>query len=146
MIKFHRPIKSPPPEVIFLIARLLLQLGSLSASCFGGTNMSKSKLDIREWADELSRLRRRAGRLKRGRGSSPPAWQRWSDEMEQAAHVVEQMARSIAPDISSLAMKFGAILWMIEADESLLDEGDLRRLRRFGRDLERLASKDRRSV
>jgi hypothetical protein len=42
-------------------------------------------------------------------------------------------------DIGSLAAKFSAIVWLIESNDSLLDAGDLRRLRRFGRDLSVLA-------
>jgi hypothetical protein len=43
------------------------------------------------------------------------------------------MAASPAPHVSSLAAKFNAILWQIEINQGLLDRGDLRRLRRFGR-------------
>ena len=44
-----------------------------------------------------------------------------------------------APDLASLAAKFRAILWLIEVNGSLLDQSDLARLRRFGRELSLLA-------
>ena len=73
-------------------------------------------------------------------GTRPDAWQTWSSTMDEIATLIEQMAASPAPDASSLAVKFDAILWQIEINESLLDRGDLRRLRRFGRDLRLVVS------
>jgi hypothetical protein len=88
-----------------------------------------------ELAGELSRLRRRAAWQKRGIATRPDAWRRWSSTMEEIATLIDRMVASPAPDASSLAAKFDAILWQIETNESLLDRGDLRRLRRFRRDL-----------
>jgi hypothetical protein len=89
---------------------------------------------------ELSRLRRRAARQKRAIGTHPEAWQTWSSTMEQIATLIDRMVASPALDASSVAAKFDAILWQIEINEGLLDRGDLRRLRRFGRDLRLVAS------
>ena len=94
---------------------------------------------ITELDAELLRLRRRAARQKRAIATRPDAWQRWSSTMEEVGRHIEQMFASPAPDVSSLAAKFYAILWQIETNESLLDRGDLRRLRRFGRDLRLVA-------
>jgi hypothetical protein len=59
--------------------------------------------------------------------------------MEEIARLMQRLVGSPAPDSASLAAKFRAIMWLIEVNESLLDTGDLRRLRRFGRELDRLA-------
>jgi hypothetical protein len=60
--------------------------------------------------------------------------------MDDIADLTQPLVASPAPDTASLAAKFRAILWLIEVNESLLDTGDLRRLRRFGRELDLLAS------
>jgi hypothetical protein len=102
-----------------------------------GVSMSRiSQLDA-----ELSRLRRRAARQKQTRGGSSAAWQQWSGTMNDTADVIDQIVASPALDITSLAAKFRAILWQIEVNESLLDHSDLRRLKRFGRDLRLVAGK-----
>ena len=90
-------------------------------------------------AQRMARLRRRAARQKRKVGSRPEAWQRWSATMDEIAGLTQRLVTSPAPDFDSLSAKFNAILWLIEVNESLLDSGDLRRLRRFGRDLSALA-------
>jgi hypothetical protein len=59
--------------------------------------------------------------------------------MEEIAVLTQQLVVRPADDLDDLAAKFSAILWLIEVNESLLDSGDLRRLRRFGRDLSVLA-------
>jgi hypothetical protein len=94
-----------------------------------------SETDVGALERELSRLRRRAARQKRTIKSSPEAWQRWSATMVEIAGLTQRLVASPAPDLERLAAKFSAILWLIEVNESLLDSGDLRRLRRFGRDL-----------
>jgi hypothetical protein len=88
---------------------------------------------------ELSRLRRRAARQKLMQDRSSAAWQDWSGTMNDIADVIDQMVASPARDITSLAAKFDAILWQIDVNDSLLDHGDLRRLKRFGRDLRLVA-------
>ena len=102
----------------------------------GSTQTRMTELDA-----ELSRLRRRAAKQKRAIGTHPDAWQTWSSTMDEIATLIDQMVASPAPDVSSLAAKFDAILWQIEINESLLDQGDLRRLRRFGRDLRLVAGR-----
>ena len=96
---------------------------------------------ITELDAELLRLRRRAARQKQAIATRPDAWQHWSRTIGEIAALIEQMVASPAPDVSSLAAKFDAILWQIEINESLLDRGDLRRLRRFGRDLRLIAGR-----
>ena len=59
--------------------------------------------------------------------------------MDEIAGLTQRLVASPAPDLERLAAKFSAILRLIEFNESLLDSGDLRRLRRFGRDLSVLA-------
>ena len=59
--------------------------------------------------------------------------------MDEVAGLTQRLVASPAPDLERLAAKFSAILWLIEVNDSLLDGGDLRRLRRFGRDLSVLA-------
>ena len=98
-----------------------------------------SEMDVGALERELSRLRRRAARQKRTIKSSPEAWQRWSATMDEVAGLTQRLVASPAPDLERLAAKFSAILWLIEVNDSLLDGGDLRRLRRFGRDLSVLA-------
>lgn len=90
-------------------------------------------------ARELSHLQRRAARQKRNIGSSEEAWQRWSTTMDQIANPAQRVIAFPAPDLESLRVKFKALLWLIEANESLLDHSDLHRLRRFGRELAVLA-------
>jgi hypothetical protein len=90
---------------------------------------------------ELSRLRRRAARQRRAIGTRPDAWQTWSSTMDEIATLIDRMVASRALDAPSLAAKFDAILWQIETNESLLDRGDLRRLRRFRRDLRLVAGR-----
>ena len=94
-----------------------------------------SEMDVDPLAQQLARLRRRAARQKRTIKSSPEAWQRWSATMDEIAGLTQRLVTSPAPDLERLAAKFSAILWLIEVNESLLDDGDMRRLRRFGRDL-----------
>ncbi|MBL8600031.1 MAG: hypothetical protein JNL14_20025 [Devosia sp.] len=98
-----------------------------------------SETRIEELSRELSRLRRRAARQRRNIQSSPAAWQRWSATMDEIVSLTQQLVASPAPDTASLAYKFRAILWLIEVNESLLETSDLRRLRRFGRELDLLA-------
>lgn len=99
-----------------------------------------SEMDVGALERELSRLRRRAARQKHNIKSKPEAWQRWSATMDEIAGLTQRLVASPAPDLERLAAKFRAILWLIEVNESLLDSGDLRRLRRFGRDLSALAN------
>ncbi|MBL8599947.1 MAG: hypothetical protein JNL14_19595 [Devosia sp.] len=84
---------------------------------------------------ELARLRRRAARQKRKISSGPDAWHAWSATMDEIAILTQGLVARPANNLESLAAKFKAILWLIEINESLLDSGDLKRLRRFGRDL-----------
>jgi len=99
------------------------------------------EMDVEALVQQLARLRRRAARQQRQIGSSPEAWQKWSTTLDEIAGLTQRLVASPAPDLESLAAKFHAILWLIEVNESLLDAGDLRRLRQFGRDLSALASK-----
>jgi hypothetical protein len=94
-----------------------------------------SDMDVDALAQQLARLRRRAVRQRRSIASSPEAWQRWSATMDEIAGLTQRLLASPAPDLEHLAAKFSAILWLIDVNESLLDSGDLRRLRRFGQDL-----------
>ena len=98
-----------------------------------------SAMDVDALARRLARLRRRAARQKRNIGAGPDAWQRWSATMDEIAGLTQRLVASPSPDLERLAAKFSAILWLTEVNESLLDSGDLRRLRRFGRDLSALA-------
>jgi hypothetical protein len=59
--------------------------------------------------------------------------------MKEIANLTQQLVGSPVDDLDSLAAKFNAILWLIEVNESVLDDGDMRRLRRFRRDLSVLA-------
>jgi hypothetical protein len=97
-------------------------------------------IDAGDLARELARLRRRAARqklrLNRGKGAHLD----WSGTMDEIASVTQRLIAVPANDLDILALKFKSILWLIEVNESLLDDSDLRRLRRFGRDLARLAS------
>jgi hypothetical protein len=97
-----------------------------------------SEIDVDALAQQLARLQRRAARQKRKVGSSPEAWQRWSATTDEIASLTQRLVASPAPDLEHLAVKFSAILWLIEVNESF-DSGDLRRLRRFGRNLSALA-------
>ena len=95
---------------------------------------------IDEFGVKLARLRRRAARHRRLLGTDPEAWQRWSGTMDEIEDVTDQIVRSPAGDLSDLAVKFRAVLWLIECNDSLLDSSDRRRLRRFGRELGQLAA------
>ena len=90
-------------------------------------------------AQELARLQRRAARQKRTITANAEAWQKWSATMDDIATLIQLLVACPADDLEILAAKFDAILWLIKVNESLLDTGDLRRLRRFGRDLSSLA-------
>ena len=94
-----------------------------------------SETDIGALVDELSRLRRRAARQKRTSKSDSEAWRTWSATMDEIVRTSERVIAHPASDPRSLAAKFSAIVWLIEVNDSLLDRGDLRRLRRFGRTL-----------
>ena len=100
-----------------------------------------SEMDLGALERELSRLRRRAVRQKRTIKTSPEAWQKWSATMDEIASLTQRLVASPTPDLEGLAAKFSAILWLIEINNSPLDSGDLRRLRRFGRDLFALAGR-----
>jgi hypothetical protein len=99
-----------------------------------------SETDTEYLARELARLRRRAARQKRKIKSGSHAWQKWSATMEKIASLTQRLVARPAVGLEGLDAKFKAILWLIELNESLLDTGDLRRLRRFGRDLSSLAA------
>ena len=99
-----------------------------------------SGIDVGDLKRELTRLRRRAARQKRQIKSHPEAWQQWSATMDEIATLTERLIARPAGDLESLAVKFDVILWLIKVNESLLDRSDLRRLRRFGRDLSSLAA------
>lgn len=99
-----------------------------------------SQTAIAALASQLSGLRRRAARQKRNIKSRPEEWREWSATMDEIAGLTQRLVASPTPDLASLAAKFRAILWLIDVNESLLDSGDLRRLRRFDRDLSVLAS------
>ncbi len=101
--------------------------------------MAGNEAEIGDVSRDLSRLRRRAARQKRGVQKSSDGWQRWSTTMDEIAVLTQRLVASPAPDIASLAAKFRAVLWLIEVNESLLDHSDLARLRRFGRELSLLA-------
>ena len=101
--------------------------------------MGDNRTEIGALRRDLDRLRQRAARQKRAIQSSPAAWQRWSTTMDEIADLTQRLGASPAPDIAILSSKFRAVLWLIEVNESLLDTGDLRRLRRFGRELSLLA-------
>lgn len=88
---------------------------------------------------ELARLQRRAARQKRNIKSGPEAWRAWAATMDEIADATKRLVVRPADDLDTLAAKFNAILGLIEANGSLLDSGDLRRLRRFGRDLSVIA-------
>src|SRR5690606_8641757 len=81
----------------------------------------------------------RAARQKRNIKSGPEAWRAWSATMDEIGTRTQHLVARPADDLDGLAKTFKAILWLIEVNESLLDSGDLRRLRRFGRDLSVLA-------
>jgi predicted phage tail protein len=97
--------------------------------------MRDSGTAIEALSQDLSRLRRRAAQQKQNIETSADAWQRWSTTMDEITALTQRLVDFPAPDPASLADKFRAILWLIEVNESLLDSGDLRRLRRFGREL-----------
>jgi hypothetical protein len=103
--------------------------------------MDDSETNIGALSQDLARLRRRAVRQKRDIQSSPAAWQRWSSTMDEVARLTKQLVAATALDVASLAEKFRAILWLIEINESLLDQSDLARLRRFSRELSLSARK-----
>ena len=94
---------------------------------------------ISKLGDELARLRRRAARQKRNISRNSDVWQQWSSTMDEITALTERLVASPTSDTDDLAIKFRAILWLIEVNDSLLDHGDLRRLRRLGRDLGHLA-------
>lgn len=98
-----------------------------------------SEIDTNALARELARLRRRAARQKHNITSGSDAWQRWSATMDEIATLTQRLLARPADDLGSLSAKFYAILWLMEVNQSLLDRGDLRRLRGFGRDLSILA-------
>ena len=93
------------------------------------------EIDTSALTQELARLRRRAARQKRKISSGSDAWQKWSATMDEIADLTHRLVARPANNLESLAAKFKAILWQIEVNDSLLDTGDLRRLRRLGRDL-----------
>lgn len=99
-----------------------------------------SETEIGALAEDLVRLRRRATRQKRNINSSSNAWQTWSATMDEIATLTQRLVTRPTDDLQSLQVKFDAILWLIEVNQSLLDRGDLRRLRRFGRELSNHAS------
>jgi hypothetical protein len=103
--------------------------------------MRDSEATIGSIGRDLTRLRRRAARRKRNIEESADGWQQWSTTMDEIAALTQRLVASPAADAKDLEAKFRAILWLIEVNESLLDSGDLGRLRRFGRELNLLAGK-----
>ena len=98
-----------------------------------------SRGEIRTLSRDLSRLRRRAARQKRNIKNGADGWQQWSVTIQEIAAVTQRLVSSPASDVADLSAKFHAILSLIEVNESMLDTCDLRRLRRFRRELDLLA-------
>ena len=90
---------------------------------------------------KLSRLQRRAARQRRKIAASKEAWQAWSATMDEVADLTQRLVTFPTLDLGALATKFSAILWLIEANGSVLDSADLRRLRRFRRELTLISHK-----
>lgn len=100
-------------------------------------------------ARDLDRSRRRARRLwmkYQATGGQPqPAasadtYQAWSDTVDEALEIAEAMSRQQARNLAEVAMQFEAAWWWIVEDDSVLDAGMRRWLRRFRRSLRRLAA------
>jgi len=91
---------------------------------------------------DLARLQRRAARQKRSIGSRSDAWRNWSATMDEIVSLTERLIARSGSDLEIVTAKFNATLWLIEVNESLLDSGDLRRLRHFGRDLSLFADRE----
>lgn len=92
---------------------------------------------------ELGRLIRRAGRQRRQIPRMPQSSEAragWSATIDEGLTLVSRIERAPANDLADLAVKFRAILWRIQTDEGVvLDEGLQHSLRRFGRQLARMA-------
>lgn len=74
--------------------------------------------------------------------ASAQVHQAWSDSVDKALEIAEAMSRQQSHDLAELAMQFEAIWWWIIEDDSVLDGGTRRWLRRFRRSLRRLVGSD----
>lgn len=93
--------------------------------------------DLLDLGRELDRLRRRAARLQRRATTArvdatgdPPAfgsdeWQAWSETIDDALIVVDEIAGTPARDLDGLRVKYRALLWRLTHDDGLLDASRL---------------------
>lgn len=71
--------------------------------------------------EELSRLRRRAGRLKRARDNGTGVWAEWLAAIEAAFSLVDRIVSTRAHGLSGIAIKIAAIVWFLNETDAVLD-------------------------
>jgi hypothetical protein len=67
------------------------------------------------------------------------AHQAWSDALEDTLRIVDIISRGQPRDLADLLIQYEAIWWWISEDDSVLDTGTRRWLRRFLRAIRSLA-------
>jgi hypothetical protein len=107
--------------------------------------------DLGELHTKLHRRRSKADRLWRAYRSSSEedsaasakAHQVWSNTIDEALTIAEEISRHQASSLNELHIKFEAIWWWIVEDDSVLDGAARRWLGRFRRSLHHLATESR---
>jgi hypothetical protein len=68
------------------------------------------------------------------------AWSRWSASYDEVAAAADGLLRGQARSLSDVIMMFAALEWMLLSDQVIVDRDAERSVRRFGRELRRLAA------
>ena len=68
------------------------------------------------------------------------AWGRWSSTADELADLVARILSQPARRVPELAVKFDALLWLLLGDGAVVDDEAALQVRRFGRELRRMAA------
>ena len=90
---------------------------------------------------QLGRLRRRAARLHRGVEKDTARWPEWSNTLEDAFGLVDQMTSIPAQGLDDIAIKIGAVVWFPHETDAVLDARGMRQLRALALEARRLAQR-----
>lgn len=66
-------------------------------------------------------------------------WRAWSDTVNEAFEMTDEIAKAPASDLPGIAIKLGAIAWALDDMDAILDRKGARQLRRLASEAARLA-------
>ena len=98
-------------------------------------------LDLVALDVKLRRLVRRARRQQPDSEGGPAQWQAWSGTTDEALGLVDQVAGTPALGLAGIAVKIGALRWLLEETDAILDAKGLRQFRSLDREARRLTGR-----